>query len=171
VPTALVEIDDGADAKFVAVNVNGPPVEPAVIFCSVKVGNFGVFVKVQIIFAKGFKLIVGRVTTLPARDPKLAGFPDVAALLSKQVAVDKLKLLLAVSVNVTGVLMLVTEIKFTDPTGGVGVLGAGVVSAAGVPARFVVVKLNGPPAKTSVVFWIATTGIAGLTMLVNTQVI
>jgi len=51
------------------------------------------------------------------------------------------------------------------------VLAAVVVIFAGVPARFVAVKLNGPPAKSVVIFWIATRGMAGLTMLVNVQVI
>jgi hypothetical protein len=39
------------------------------------------------------------------------------------------------------------------------------------PARFVPVKLNGPPGSSVVIFWMATKGIAGLTMLVNVHVI
>lgn len=42
---------------------------------------------------------------------------------------------------------------------------------AGAPARFVAVKLNGPPGSSVVIFWIATSGMAELTMLVNVQVI
>ena len=42
---------------------------------------------------------------------------------------------------------------------------------AGVPARLVAVKLNGPPVKVVVIFWIATRGIAGFTILVKMQLI
>ena len=49
------------------------------------------------------------VMTLPAIEPKLAGFPDVPALVSVQVPPVRLKLLLAASVSVTGLLMLVTD--------------------------------------------------------------
>ena len=40
-----------------------------------------------------------------------------------------------------------------------------------VPARLVPVKLKGPPGNSVVIFCTATCGMAGLTMLVNTQVI
>ena len=62
------------------------------------------------IFAKGFRLAAGTVITLPASVPKFAGLPVVPELVSVQVPVDKLKLVLAASVRVTGLRMLVTEI-------------------------------------------------------------
>ena len=46
-----------------------------------------------------------------------------------------------------------------------------VVILAGVPARFVAVKLKGPPGNPVVIFWIATRGMAGLTILANVHVI
>jgi hypothetical protein len=107
---AVVVMLPMADAKFVAVKVNGPPNAPVVIFCSDNVGGFGAFVKVQTILAKGFRLTVGTVITEPARLPKLAGLPEVAALVSVHVPLDRLKLLFAASVNVTAVLISVTEI-------------------------------------------------------------
>lgn len=105
----VVVILAGADARFVTVNVKGPPNAPEVIFCKANVAGLGVLVKVHRIFAKGFRLVAGTVITLPASVPKLAGFPVVMALVSVQVPVDTLKLLLAASVNVTGLRMLVTE--------------------------------------------------------------
>ena len=42
---------------------------------------------------------------------------------------------------------------------------------AGAPARFVAVKLKGPPGKSVVIFWMATRGMAGLTIFVKVQVI
>ena len=62
------------------------------------------------IFAKGFRLVAGTVITLPLSVPKLAGLPDVAALVSVHVPADRLKFVLAASVRVTGLEMLVTEI-------------------------------------------------------------
>jgi hypothetical protein len=50
------------------------------------------------------------VIMLPAIEPKLAGLPDVPALLSVHVPVDKLKFAFAASVRVTGLRILVTEI-------------------------------------------------------------
>ena len=49
------------------------------------------------------------VIVLPASEPKLAGLPEVPALVSVQVAVDRLKLLLAASVSVTGLSIFVTD--------------------------------------------------------------
>ena len=63
----------------------------------------------QTIFAKGFRLAAGTVITLPAIEPKLAGLPDVPELVSVHVPVDRLKLVLAASVSVTGLRILVTE--------------------------------------------------------------
>ena len=63
----------------------------------------------QTILAKVLRLTTGMVMTLPAIEPKLAGFPDVPALVSVQVPPVRLKLLLAASVSVTGLLMLVTD--------------------------------------------------------------
>ena len=107
-PTATVVMLAGFEARFVAVKVNGPPKEPAVIFCSANVGGLGALVNVQTIFAKSFRLTAGTVMTLPANVPKLAGLPVVPELVSVQVPVDRLKLVLAVSVRVTGLALLVT---------------------------------------------------------------
>ena len=105
---AVVEILEMAEARFVAVKVNGPPNPPDVIFCKANVGGFGVLVKVHTIRAKVLKFTTGTVITLPASVPKLAGFPEVAALVSMQTPLLRLKLLFAASVNVTGLRMLVT---------------------------------------------------------------
>ena len=106
---AVVVIFAGAEARLVAVNVNGPPNEPEVIFWRVNVGGFGALVKLQRILANGFKLAAGIVITFPASDPTVVGLPLVAALVSVQTAPVKLKLLLLASVSVTGLPMLVTE--------------------------------------------------------------
>lgn len=105
----VVEMAAGADAKLLDVNVNGPPTELTVVFCSATVGNFGTLVNVQRILAKVRKFTTGIVMTLPASVPKLAGFPDVAAFVSIQLPVETLKLVFAASVIVTAVVMLVTE--------------------------------------------------------------
>jgi hypothetical protein len=110
VPAAAVVMLAGLEARFVAVNMKGPPKDPTVVFCSAKVGGFGALVNVQTIFAKGFRLTAGTVMVLPASVPKLTGFPEVPALVSVQVPLERLKLLLAASVSVTGLPMLVTEI-------------------------------------------------------------
>jgi hypothetical protein len=52
---------------------------------------------------------------------------------------------------------------------GAAVAAAVVDMLAGVPAKLVAVKLNGPPDKSDVIFWIATKGMAGLTIFVNVQ--
>lgn len=106
---ATVVILPGVDAKFVDVNVNGPPKEPDVVFCNANVGFFGALVNVQIIFANGFRLAASTVMTLPASVPKLAGLPVVPEFVSVQLPLDKLKLVLAASVSVTGLRMVVTE--------------------------------------------------------------
>ena len=49
VPVAVVVIDGGDDARLVEANVNGPPMAPVVIFCSVTVAALGVLVKMQAI--------------------------------------------------------------------------------------------------------------------------
>jgi hypothetical protein len=49
------------------------------------------------------------------------------------------------------------------------VLAAVVEMSVRVPARFVAEKLNGPPGSAVVTFWMATRGIAGLTILVKVQ--
>ena len=147
---ATVEMLVIPDAKLVAVNINGPPKEPVVIFCKVRVGVLGVFVKVQTIFANTFRLTTGIVMVLPASVPKLAGLPDVPALVSVHVPLTKLKLAFPPSVRVTGLTMLVTEML-------VGATGAAtpaevVVMLAGAPARFVAVKVKGPLAMPVVIF-------------------
>ena len=129
----------------------------------------GALVKVQTIFEKSFKLMAGTVMILPASVPKLGGFPVVPELVSVQAPLDRLKLVLAASVKVTGLALLVTVLL-------IGVTGAAVpaivvVIFGGAPVKLVAVKLNGPPGNPVVIFWIATTGIAGLTVLVKVQVI
>jgi hypothetical protein len=107
---AVVVMAAGVAARLVTENVKGPPKALTVVFCSASVGGLGAFVKVQTILAKGTRFAVGMVMTLPAKLPKLAGFPEVAELVSVQVPLDKLKLVLAASVNVTGVVMFVTDV-------------------------------------------------------------
>jgi hypothetical protein len=110
VAAAVVVMLAGGAARFVAVNVKGPPKAPTVVFCNASVGGLGAFVNVQTILAKGTRFAVGMVMTLPAKLPKLAGLPEVAELVSVQVPLDKLKFVLAASVSVTGEVMLVTEV-------------------------------------------------------------
>ena len=159
----------GLDAKFVAMNVNGPPNEPVVIFCRVNVAGLGVLVKVHMIFAKSFKLTAGTVITLPANEPKLAGFPLVPAFVSVHVPVERVKFAFAASVKVTGLALLETVLLMTVV--GAATPAAVVVIFGGRPVKLVAVKLKGPPAKAVVIFCIATTGMAGLTVLVIVQVI
>ena len=169
VAAATVVMFAGFDARFVAVKVNGPPNDPDVIFCKARVAGLGTLVKVHTIFEKSFKLIAGTVMVLPAKVPKLAGLPVVPELVSVHTPVDKVKFTLAASVNVTGLALLVTVLL-------IGVVGAAVpatvvVMFGGRPVKFVAVKLKGPPVIPAVIFWIATTGMAGLTVLVIVQVI
>lgn len=166
---AVVVMAAGVDARFVTVNVKGPPTAPAVVFCNVKVGGLGALVNVHTIRAKGLRLVVGTVITLPANVPKAAGFPDVAALVSVHMAAERSKLLLAASVSVTGVVMLVTDTELS--VAGAAVPAAVVEMVGTVPARFVAVKLKGPPGKSVVIFCTATSGMAALTIFVKTQVI
>ncbi len=169
VPAASVEILGGLEAKLLAVKVKGPPKDPEVIFCRLNIAGLGALVKVQTILAKGLRLATGTVIVLPAKVPKLAGLPVVPELVSVHAAVVKVKLLLAASVKVTGLVMTVTELLFT--AGGAAVPAAVVVMAGGAPARLVALKVNGPPARPVVIFWMATRGMAGLTILVKAQLI
>ena len=150
VAVATVVMLAGFDAMFVAVNVNGPPNDPVVIFCKATVAGLGALVKVQTIFEKSFKLTAGTVMTLPASVPKLAGLPVVPELVSVQVPVERLKLVLAASVNVTGLALLVT-VLFTTVTGA-AVPAVMVVIFGGTPVKFVAVKVKGPPGKPVVIF-------------------
>ena len=158
-----------AAVKFVAVNINGPPKDPGVVFCKVKLAGFGALVNVQTILEKSFKLITGMLMVLLAKVPKLAGFPVVPEFVSVQAPPERLKLVFAASVKVTGLAVLVT-VMYTGATGA-AVAAAVVVILGGAPVRLVAVKLNGPPASSVVIFWIATVGIAGLAVLVRVQVI
>ena len=150
VPTATVVMFAGLEAKLTDVKVNGPPKEPEVIFCKVTVAGLGAFMKVQTIFARSFKLIAGTVMTFPAKVPKLAGLPVVPEFVSVQVPVDKVKLVFAASVNVTGLALLLTVML-------IGVVGAAVAAAVvvmfgGAPVRLVAEKLKGPPGMPVVIF-------------------
>jgi hypothetical protein len=150
VATAAVVTLGGFEARFVAVNTKGPPNEPVVIFCNVNVAGFGVLVKVQTIFAKSFKLMAGTVMVLPARLPKLAGLPDVPALVSVHVPLLKLKFVFAPSVNVTGFALFVTVLLITVV--GSAVFAVVVVMLGGAPVKLVAVNVNGPPANPVVIF-------------------
>jgi hypothetical protein len=140
----------GADAKFVGVKVKGPPNAPVVIFCNVRVAGFGALVNVQTIFANSLRLIAGTVIVLPDNVPKLAGLPDVAALVSVQVPAVKLKLILAASVRVTG--FVFNDTVLLTVADGAAIPAAVVVMVGGAPVKFVAVKLNGPPANPVVIF-------------------
>ena len=48
VPVEVVVIEGGAEARFVWVKVNAPPIAPVVIFWMATVAGFGVLVKVQL---------------------------------------------------------------------------------------------------------------------------
>lgn len=124
-----------------------------------------VLVRVQVICAAATMLTAGMVITLPAKVPKLAGFPVMAAFESVQVTAEAVKFVAGVSVIVTAVLNAVTLIAVGEA--GVGVLVAVVVIAVGAEARFVALKVNGPPMALLVIFCKAT--VAGLAVLVNVQ--
>lgn len=147
---ATVVMFVGLDAKFVAMNVNGPPKEPVVIFCKANVAGLGELVKVQMIFEKSFRLVAGTVITLPTKVPKLAGFPVVPEFVSVQAPLESVKLALTASVKVTGLALLVT-VLFIGATGA-AVPAAVVVMFGGRPVKFVAVKLKGPPANPVVIF-------------------
>ena len=91
-------IGAGADARFETEKLNGPPSPPVVIFWTATLAGFAALVMVQLICAVGKTLAAGTVNTLPARLPKLAGFPVKPALASEHVADAALKLALAASV-------------------------------------------------------------------------
>lgn len=150
VAAATVVMFVGLDAKFVAMNVNGPPKEPVVIFCKANVAGLGALVKVQMIFEKSFRLVAGTVITLPTKVPKLAGFPVVPEFVSVQAPLESVKLALTASVKVTGLALLVT-VLFIGATGA-AVPAAVVVMFGGRPVKFVAVKLKGPPANPVVIF-------------------
>ncbi len=96
-PIAVVVILAGALAKFVAVNVNGPPNDAWVIFWSAKVVGLGLLVKVQVIWAAGKTFAAGMASNCPVRVPKLAGLPVTAAFASVQLAPLNVKELFALS--------------------------------------------------------------------------
>jgi hypothetical protein len=168
VPVEDVVILAGAEARFVAVKLNGPPAEPKVVFCTATVAAVAVFtefVMVQLIFAAATTLAAGMVSTLPTRAPKLAGLPVIAALVSVQVAAVAVKFVAGVSVIVTAVLKAVTLIAVG--VAGVAVLVVVVVIAVGAEARFVAANVNGPPIAPDVIFCRVT--VAGFAVLVKVQ--
>ena len=165
-----VVIDAGFDARFVAVYANGPPAAPKVIFWTATVATVAVFtalVIVQVIFAAASTLAAGMVNTLPASEPKLAGFPVIAELASLQVAAVAVKLAAGVSVIVTAVLNAVTLMAAGDD--GVATPAPIVVMEAGFEARLVAVNANGPPIAAVVIFCRATVAVLGV--LVKVQAI
>lgn len=124
-------------------------------------------VRVQVICAAATMLAAGIVITLPAKVPKLAGFPVIAALASVQVTADAVKFVAGVSVMVTAVLKAVMLMAVGEA--GVAVFVDVVVIAVGAEARFVALKVNGPPTAPEVIFCNAT--VAGLAVLVNVHAI
>ena len=127
-------------------------------------------VKTQFSCALGFTLMAGIVRTVPTSVPiAVAGFPDAAAFASKQLAVVMVKLVATVSVIVTALPVVVT--KMGGAVVGDGVPAEEVVIAGGVVAKFVDVKVKGPPAEPVVVFCTATVAAATFTELVKVQVI
>jgi hypothetical protein len=170
VPAVAVVIAAGEEARFVDVNVKAPPADPRVVFCTATVAAVAVltvFVIVQVIFAAATTLAAGMVRTFPARVPKLAGLPVIAALLSVQDAAVAEKFVAGVSVIVTAVLKAVTLIGVGEA--GVAVLVTVVVIATGAEARLVAEKLKGPPTALAVILLNAT--VAGLAVLVKVQAI
>ena len=153
----------GFDARLVEVNENGPPIAPRVCFCNDTVATLAVataFVRVQFILAAASTFAAGMVSTLPESDPKLAGFPVTAEFESVQVADVAVKLAAGVSVIVTAVLKDVMLIAVG--TAGVAVAAAVVVMAAGLDAKFVAVKVNGPPTANVVIFCKDTVAVFGV---------
>ena len=124
-------------------------------------------VMVQLICAAAKTLTAGMVNTLPANVPKLAGFPVTAELASVQDTAVALKFAAGVSVIVTAVLNAVTLMAVG--TAGVAVPADVVVMAVGLEARFVAVKLNGPPIALVVIFCNFTVAVFGV--FVKTQFI
>ncbi len=108
VPAVEVVIAAGAAAKLATEKLNAPPGAPVVIFCTATVAGLAVLVMMQFICAAGSTFTAGTVNTLPANEPKLAGFVVKLALASVQVADVALKLLLLPSVICTCVLVDVT---------------------------------------------------------------
>ena len=101
-------------------------------------------VKVQVISAPARILVAGIVNTLPANEPKLAGFPVEPLLASVQVALLNAKPDAGVSVIVTSVLIVVAGNAVGEA--GVAVLGAVVLILAIFPVKLVSAKVNVPPA-------------------------
>jgi hypothetical protein len=164
-PIAVVDRLAGVLARFVWVNVNGPPNAPVVIFRTVTVACVGVLVSTHLMRAAETTFAAGMVSTLPEKLPKLAGLPETAEFVSVQeIAVsEKAK---GFSVTVTAVFNVVTLIAVG--AAGVAVATAVVVIAAGADARLLTVKVNGPPVVDAVCFWSAK--VAGIAALVNVQV-
>ena len=107
-PIVEVVMAAGAAARFETAKLNGPPSPPVVIFWTATVAGFAALVIVQLICAAGKTFAAGTVSTLPARLPKLGGFPVKLEFASEQVADAALKLALAASVICTCVFTAVT---------------------------------------------------------------
>jgi hypothetical protein len=165
VPVLAVVMPAGVDARFVTVNVNGPPADPSVVFCNVTVAafTFKVLVIVQVICAAATTLAGGTVSTLPMSAPKLAGFPVTAELASVQLAAVAVKFVAGVSVKVTAVLKAGTVLA--TGAAGVAVLAVVVVMAAGAAAKLATANVKGPPIAPTVIFFNAT--VAGFAVFVK----
>lgn len=165
--TAVVVILAGAAERLATLNENVPPKPPVVVLRTLTVACTAVLVKVQVICAAGNMLAAAMVNTLPAREPKLAGFPVNGALASTQAAEVTVKLVGDVSLIWTAALAAVAGIAVGEA--GVAVAAAVVVMAAGVAERPVAAKLNGPPNAPEVIFCTATVG--SFTAFVNVHTI
>lgn len=168
-PALDVVMGAGAKVRLVATNVNGPPAAPMVIFLTATVAAVAVFtvlVRVQRICAAATTFAAGMVTTLPAKVPKLAGFPVTAEFASVQLTDVAVNFVPGFSVIVTAVFNVVTLIAVGDA--GVAVFTAEVVIDAGAEARFVAVYVKAPPIAPTVTFCRAT--VAAFAVLVNVHV-
>ena len=109
----------------------------------------------------------GIVNVVPEKLPKLAGFPVSAEFASVHVTAVSKKLGLAASVTVTTVPRVATFRAVGEA--GAATFADAVEIFAGVEARLVCVKLNGPPAAPRVIFLNAT--VAGIGVFVKVHAI
>jgi hypothetical protein len=164
---AVVVMLGGADARFVAVNANGPPTAPRVIFFKAKVVGLAALVKTQVICAAGTTFAAGMVSNWPTKLPKVPVFPVTAEFASVQLALVRLNRAFAFSDICTTLFSVETLIA--EGAAGVGVDAAVVVMAAGTEARLATENVKGPPGPPVVDFCSFT--VAGQAVLVRVQLI
>ena len=141
--------------------------DAAMAACRLMVGALPALVNTQVICAAGKIFAAFTVMEVPATVPKLPTLPVTAELASVQLAVVKVKVEVTVSVICTALLRAVTLLA--TGAAGAAVPTVVVVMDAGVVARLVTAKLNGPPSPPVVIFCTATD--AGFAALVKTQLI